>query len=487
MNSNDEPVFEDELGHHKLVRQVGHRILSCSPPYVIGVCGSWGAGKTSFLKMLWAYLGGEFEIAPARESGPIKVEERLKWFEETEKTFNELVDKRKLELVWFNPWQHQFESSPLVALLHEIRQRLTFKRKLSGAVGKAADVGFYAIMNAAEDYAKRLGIPVSAKGMMERSRQYDVEHFSIPLTSQQFREFFEGAIRAVIEEKDKEGLLVIFIDDLDRCEGDVAYRLMEALKLYINAANCVYVLGMDQSHLESSIAKTLSGESATFSYRPLARDYLNKMFQNLFLLPVPRDISKYIRDLLDLDAKFKAQLAELFGLTGEDTEFLVKALDRCLPHNPRKAKAFVSSWKLHLDMLPSPTGPDSALDWRLSLILHYLAQFEEPLFRKVEEAPEFYDDHIVKFCLGRDVKGHWLIDGLELPYGGAQSGDSSEETGAIEGNTELSTARSDDTAQNKPRPRIFWISRLINELARDNSINLSAEFINRHLVKTGRS
>jgi len=83
MSSNDEPVFEDALGHYHLVPRLGHRILRCRPPYVIGVCGSWGSGKTSFLKMLWAYVGGEFEIAPARDSKSLAVPERLKWFEET--------------------------------------------------------------------------------------------------------------------------------------------------------------------------------------------------------------------------------------------------------------------------------------------------------------------------------------------------------------------------------------------------------------------
>ncbi|MGH8547496.1 MAG: hypothetical protein ACRERU_02620 [Methylococcales bacterium] len=51
--ANDEPVYEDALGHYALARSVGHRVLQCNPPYVIGVCGSWGSG-TSFLRKVWA-------------------------------------------------------------------------------------------------------------------------------------------------------------------------------------------------------------------------------------------------------------------------------------------------------------------------------------------------------------------------------------------------------------------------------------------------
>src|SRR5215471_18133224 len=215
MSSNDEPVFEDALGHYHLVRRLGHRILRCRPPYVIGVCGSWGSGKTSFLKMLWAYLGGEFEIAPARDSKSLAVPERLKWFEETEIEFKGLIDKRKIELIWFNPWQHQFESSPLVALLYEIRQQFKVRRKLFDKAGKLADVSIHATLDALAALGKDLKIPIpTAKGIMERGREYEAEHFSTALTSQRFREFFEAAIREVTQEKGKEGLLVIFIDDL---------------------------------------------------------------------------------------------------------------------------------------------------------------------------------------------------------------------------------------------------------------------------------
>ena len=62
MARNDEPIVEDALGHHTLARSVGHRVLKCHPPYVMGICGSWGAGKTSFLLKLRTYLGGGFRL-----------------------------------------------------------------------------------------------------------------------------------------------------------------------------------------------------------------------------------------------------------------------------------------------------------------------------------------------------------------------------------------------------------------------------------------
>ena len=494
MISNDEPVYLDKLGHYDLAKRVGHRILKCTPPYVIGVCGSWGSGKTSFLRMLWAYLGGPFECL-GHEYGELIEEERTKWFPESQNELDEShknsLTERELHLIWFNPWQHQFETSPLVALLNEIRTHFSHPRRALNEAAKLLDVATHAMLNLATDSAKGINIQLpGAKGILERGREYEAEHFSTALASQRFRYFFEGAIQSVTGKTGKKGLLVIFIDDLDRCEGEVAYRLLEALKLYVNADNCVYVLGIDQNHIERSIAKALSGAAQTWDHRPFARDYLSKIFQNLFHLPVPRHMSNYLEHLLDRsDASFRTQLADLFGVTDTEWKHLVDALDKNLPHNPRKMKSFISSWRLHLDSLPEAEKDAPKLNWRLSLILHYLAQFEEPLFRKIEEAPAFYSNHVVRFCQKKDVGPSRLFDGLELPYAHPTFGSESEEKGELDSSPpprtpEEADRQTEDKGKSLREPRVFWISRLVNELATEGMI-MDDERIYRHLLRTG--
>src|SRR3954469_19850723 len=121
MKRNDEWDYADKLGHNEWVRRIGHRLLSCHPPYVVGIGGSWGAGKTSFLRKLWAYLGGGVEGENGKVKSLDKAKARYDWFKEDPKEFNDRTAGREVKLVWFSPWQHQFESTPLVALLNEIR------------------------------------------------------------------------------------------------------------------------------------------------------------------------------------------------------------------------------------------------------------------------------------------------------------------------------------------------------------------------------
>jgi hypothetical protein len=486
---NDEWDYADALGHYPLVSSIGHRLLSCQPPYVVGICGSWGAGKTSFLRKLWAYLGGEIEWDDGKIANLDKRGQRNTWFGEVEKDFDDWKRGKDVELVWFNPWQHQFEASPLVALLGEIRQHFSRKRKLFNEAGKLTDVAVHATLNSMTEVAKELKIPLpTAKTVMERGQEYEAEHFSTVLGSQRFRDFFEGAIEIVTGKK---GLLVIFIDDLDRCEGEVSYRLLEALKLYLNAKNCIYVLGIDQQHLESSIAKALSGEKETWRYRPLARDYLSKMFQSTFHLPVPRTPTHYVDVLLDRDeGVFHKKLRNLFGLNitdfaTDDWPKLVQALGVSLPHNPRKMKAFIASWKTYLDVLTAPDGDADKLDWRLTIILQYLAQFEEPLYRRVEQFPNFYNQHLLPFCQGQLNRPHPLFDGLEIAAEesvsatGIGSGYQSGALSAAPSSTGSGQLGNSD-AQPLPEPRFFWISRLINEIAKEQK-TIEASIIRRHL------
>jgi len=482
------------------VQRLGQRLLACHPPYVVGICGSWGAGKTSFLRKLWAYLGGAVEWENGKVQSLDKAGERSGWFKESPKDFNDHTSGREVKLVWFNPWQHQFESTPLVALLQEIRSRLSPSDKALSKMGKAGRIAAYSLFNSLPKLGLEIGVSgykvkaesqlPTAKSIGELKSEYEAEHFSAALTSQRFRDCFEAAIEGVLG---KDGLLVIFIDDLDRCEGEVSYRLLEALKLHLSAKNCVYVLGIDQQHLESSIARALSGEKETWRYRPLARDYLSKMFQTTFLVPMPRNANKYIDLLLDRDdGLFHGRLRELFDFsledfTNEDWPRLVRALDVNLPHNPRKLKSFIASWKTYLDVLPAPADGGGKLDWRLTLILHYLAQFEEPLYRRVEQFPNFYNQHLLPFCQRQLIRPHPLFDGLEIPAEEpvshpAVTPTAANESGALSVTPTASGSAPEkkDDAQPLPEPRFFWISRLINELAKEQK-TIEPDAIRRHL------
>jgi pantothenate kinase-related protein Tda10 len=51
---NDRPVKEDAIGHYKIIADQLLKTIHCNldKPFVIGLFGSWGTGKSSIIEML---------------------------------------------------------------------------------------------------------------------------------------------------------------------------------------------------------------------------------------------------------------------------------------------------------------------------------------------------------------------------------------------------------------------------------------------------
>jgi hypothetical protein len=439
---NDEPTVDDYLGHSGLVERVASVIDTCELPYVLGISGGWGSGKTSFLRKL------------------------EKHFEDTYHPKGKLNKKNGVHLIWFNPWHHQFESTPLIGLLHEMRRHFTLDRRFIEEAKKLTDVTVHTALSMLDSLAKLAETAAPSfktSDILKRGQDYENENFQTALASQRFRNMLEATIRQIIGN----GKMIIFIDDLDRCEGETAFKLLEALKLYLNTANCVYVLGLDRHHLEGNCAKSLAKEDGQIQ-RIIAREYLGKMFQGFFLLPTPTDTKKYVDHLLGLqtDENFR-RLLEGFGVESplKNSDELVGTLNLILPRNPRKIKAFVSSWKTYLEVVNQQRVASNDLNWRVTLLLHYLGQFEEPLFRRLEESPGFYNDVVVAFCR-YGTSDHPSLSGIELPHGFRWQ---HQNTGASEAITSApSDALPEDTQEVKnvqyAFPRTFYVAPLVNTL-----------------------
>ena len=420
---NDEPCLShDELGHNALAKVVYQRIRDCEAPYVLGIGGTWGSGKTSFLRRLYVALGGPFAAPDAPPNATARKENhwRWEWFDNS----SDATLLKDYELIWFNAWHHQMEANPLVALLHEIRQHFTLSEKLWDRRGQMMKATTHAGLAMLDTLIKaKLGMEVKTGEVAKAFREADAEAFGPLTASERFRSFFEQAIKTLVGEK---GRLIIFVDDLDRCEGDKAFALLEAMKLYLNASRCVFVLGMDREHLERNITPCLkSGDRTT------AREYLGKIFQNTFLLPSQGNTASYIGPLLSqtqrrgetvADEIFLTLLKKSFGFPEDKSwETLVTTLDKNLPHNPRKIKAFILSWKTYIQILAAcpPLPASMKYDWEVTLILHYLGQFEEPLLRQLEEDASFYEE-IYKFCqssMSRELAFRDIVPPYELRKG----------------------------------------------------------------------
>lgn len=367
---NDEPTLEDQLGREALVCTIAKGIVECTPPHVFGVHGDWGAGKTSFLHQLHHELTGE---CPQNPRGKPLVKGRKR--QSTEGRYEDHVT-----VIWFEAWRYQYESVPIVALLQEIRTQLPWCAKALQEAKKLADVTTRSALLSFESVTKKIGIQPSK--VIETGEKWEQEHLAAALPSHVVRQQLEHALRQLLGQtsKGRDRRLVVLVDDLDRCEPEAGYKLLEGIKIYLNLPNCVFVLGMNQNVIESAVAKHLAktGDEALHAQR--AREYLEKLCQVMIQLPIVRNPAQLLGEWLH-------DLAENDAIRG------VVSMYRCLPANPRKIKAFanvVERFAEHARTSVPAKERQATQHAQLLVTMACLYQFHPQLYRRLEGDPRFW-------------------------------------------------------------------------------------------------
>ena len=244
---NDEPTLLDALDRGPLIREVGEAVATCAPPQVFGVHGDWGLGKTSFLHQVQWYLTGD---CPQQPDAAAK--------EASERKIDGGRHGETIQAVWFDAWRYQNEDAPIVALLHEMRAQLSWRSRAVDSTSRSVEVAVRGALLSMSELTKKIGIQYSS--FRQANREWESENLASVLPSHTLREHLQKAIEQLLPEKQKNGAsprLAVFIDDVDRCEPEAAYRLLEGLKIYLTLDNCVFVLGMNQKAIEEAIASRM--------------------------------------------------------------------------------------------------------------------------------------------------------------------------------------------------------------------------------------
>jgi len=257
---SDRDTIDDCLGFTAYVETLKKVVLQKDiAPVTVGVFGDWGSGKSSLMRML------EHELNET-DSGALTV--------------------------WFNPWQFEDKDEVQTALIHAIldilgkQESLTddakkVLRKLldSASVLKLAKYLTKTALTLTPDLGGLLDcFSDPANKLATTMREFNAEFTSF-LTSQKiFR-------------------LVVFIDDLDRCDPKRALELFETIQLFLASDRCAFVIGADAEKIKTAISVRygLPGEDDS-----LNRDYLEKVIQVPFRIPYqsPIDVELYVHALI---------------------------------------------------------------------------------------------------------------------------------------------------------------------------------------------
>ena len=253
---SENPFKFDALKREQSIQALTGFIDSINGPFVLAIDSPWGTGKTAFIKMWQAYL-----------------------------------EKQNQTSLYFNAWESDFSTDPMVAFVAEIstlmegfqkennsyKPHLAKTRKIATALAKRAipaaiRIGTAGILNLDNFTEEAIG-NATAEGAKDAIDLYTAE--------KSLMKQFHVALNATIEslkESEKKPTLIIFIDEIDRCRPTYAIDLLERIKHLFNIENAIFVIALDKEQLSVSL-KGVYGEGLN------ANEYLRRFIDVEFNLP----------------------------------------------------------------------------------------------------------------------------------------------------------------------------------------------------------
>lgn len=370
----DQPLDPENNDNDKDLLKVGPYIeglsdfiRTCATPMTIAIQGDWGTGKTSMMNMIRS------KVAPM-DSGP--------------------NGYSGVHTLWFNTWQYsQFnmsENLPISLLSYlvekisadEINTNQESIRMLKKGLGIIAKMGMKAI-------SSYTGIPVDAILSVEEVK------INFPVALENLKSNFETAVADLLESK-KKTRLVVFIDDLDRLNPEIAVEVLEVLKIFLDVKNCVYVLAVDYEVVTQGIVKKFGENVGGLK----GKSFFDKMIQLPFKMPV---------QLFKLNDFLESQLSS-YNIKNQKVIFIFEELIKnSIGSNPRTMKRLFNSFHLIRNIMNRDEEIDAGeldeYDSQLLFAVLCLQMAFDPLYEYFIETNEWSDSTSENNIFSQDIEG----------------------------------------------------------------------------------
>lgn len=243
---------------------------SIEGPYSIALNGSWGSGKTFFVKQAKMVLDAYNKDFDMPEMNRLMIKGLIK------------LPKQEIKnqyCIYYDAWKNDCDMDPIYSLICSITAGYEyFNKRGIGDKKIIADLGFDIIKSIIHF------IPNSAVRMilsiLPLDKIKEVLKNTNPLSSVKEQIELEGKIQEFLRNlrAEKEERIIIFVDELDRCRPDFAVQLLERIKHYFDLENITFVFSVNSEQLVHTIKK-FYGEDFD------AGRYLGRFFDQVIPLP----------------------------------------------------------------------------------------------------------------------------------------------------------------------------------------------------------
>ena len=271
---SDNETTQDLLGyqvHADLLKKI---ILNDAMlPISIGVFGNWGSGKSSLMLLL---------------------QQSLHEWEDSHQNEHSIILQ-----VYFNSWQFESYDSTKLTMIESILEALDKDINTRKDVFERADdllarinflkVGVFILKKAYDnltpDWMKKWLPKKDDIDKITGKDKYNnlLEDVTKGNTSKfiaTFRELFEDLVNDMGYKA-----VIVYVDDLDRCDPKRIIGCLEAVKLFVNVKKTAFVIGADERIIEYAISQHYPIQMKKEDISSPFSDYLEKLIQLPYKLP----------------------------------------------------------------------------------------------------------------------------------------------------------------------------------------------------------
>src|SRR3989344_2011886 len=392
INKWDEPSENDLFGREAFVDTISKTILSSKEGINFGISAKWGEGKSSILK----------QLKPKLEANNFKVLN----FEPWKYTQDQTSVKRKFLIDIYKQLGKDLDEI-LLYTEKEKEEELTSKeqnqklfqygvRFITYFIFSLGLLWFFvAVWHALVDSTisisktilSNLFLPIilAFVPLIQKITEIKVKQ-TIPKieSAEQFEDKFNVAIKEIMALEKPPKHIIIFVDDLDRCNHKEVEQVLTALFTFFNNKKVTYVITADHTVIRRYIANFLHLEDEVDSKGQIdfiktnefrqkaATEYLKKIFQINFILPdISSDLLEpWIKNLIAVNPVIEEK-------NSYAKQYLVNLIMTNFDHNPRKIKHFMRALVFQLDAVIKKISQLPTID-----------SAEKDNLKKIQESPE---------------------------------------------------------------------------------------------------
>lgn len=371
-------------------------------PSTIGIYGDWGSGKSSLMEMCMSELSKDPDILCLKFNGWL--------FEDYEDAKTALIgtildkvsEKRKF-------------TAKAKSISKKLYQNIDFFKLASKGVKYGLDLFITGGIGTIADITIET-LKAKTKATLEGVKESDIKDslktaFSKEKIRTNLKSFQDNFASLLSETKVKR--LVVFIDELDRCNQHTILETLEAVRLFLFSKGTSFIIGADERHVIYAV-RTKYPEIKG-NQLDIGKEYLEKMIQYPIRIPQlsPREVEFYImclffqnrikeqykdvisfikmkkqEDFLNFEITFEIlsaefpkiykELKDVISLSKQISSVLAKGLNG----NPRHCKRFLNSLSLRLRMADFKK---MKLDEKILSKIMLLEYFKNEVYKKLGE------------------------------------------------------------------------------------------------------